>query len=73
MKKMNSKGFMIGAIFSTIACIFQIIAFIRYLNRLPEDVIGIALFILTIIAFAVGAFGFYTQWQKAKKDEQSVV
>jgi hypothetical protein len=73
MKIMDAKGLMLGAIFSTVACFMQIIAFIRFLGRLPEDGVGITLFILTIIAFTFGAFGFYIQWRKVKRNEESVV
>jgi uncharacterized membrane protein YhhN len=49
-----------------IACLLQIAGFIRYLHRLPEDTVGIVLYIITIIAFAISALGLFIQWRKEK-------
>jgi len=70
MDVLKSKGLVIAAIFSVVACLFQIIGLIRYLSRLPDDWIGIALYIVTIVAFLLGAVGFYIQWRKQEHSEK---
>ena len=67
MKISNPKAYLIAGLCSILACLFQIIGLVRYLNRLPEDSLGIGLYILSIIAFTIGAMGFLLQWSKAKK------
>jgi len=62
--------FLIGAFFSAAACIFQIIGLIRYLNRLPDDWFGIVLYMVTVVAFAVGAVGFFVQYRREKVEEK---
>ena len=47
-----------------IACILQVIGLIRYMGRLPEDYVGIALFSITAIAFAFVSLGFYLEYRK---------
>jgi hypothetical protein len=69
MKIVKPKGLLVAAVFSLIACLFQIIGLIRYLGRLPDDWIGIALYLVTIVAFSLGAIGFYVQWRKQKQVE----
>jgi len=63
-------GFLAGALFSAAACVFQVIGLIRYLGRLPDDWIGIALYFVTIAAFAVGAVGFFIQYRKYKGESK---
>jgi hypothetical protein len=69
MKITKPKGLLIAAVCSAIASLFQIIGLVRYLGRLPDDWIGIALYIVTIVAFALGAIGFYIQWRKQKQED----
>ena len=69
MKIAKPKGLLIAAVCSVIACFLQIMGFIRYLARLPDDWIGSALYITTIAAFSLGAIGFYIQWRKQKQAE----
>jgi hypothetical protein len=65
MKTTKLRNMLIGGIGSAVACILQIIGLVRYVGRLPDDWVGIGLYIATIVAFAVAAFGFYAQAQKA--------
>jgi len=60
----STKSLLIAAAFSAVACLFQIVGLIRYLNRLPDDWLGIGLYLVTIIAFALGAIGFFVQSRK---------
>ena len=66
MNKTNSNPFRVAAIFMAIMGVLQIVGLVRYLDRLPEDWIGIGLYILTIIAFVVASFGFYTKGRTEK-------
>jgi hypothetical protein len=66
MKKSNPKGWLIGAVALTFACILQVIFLIRYVGRLPDDRLGIVLSVITILAFALAAFGFFIRWNKEK-------
>ena len=69
MKSTKPNGVLIAAMCSVIACLFQLIGLVRYLGRLPDDRIGIALYVVSIVAFALGAFGLYIQWRKSKQAE----
>jgi len=60
-------GFLAGALFSAAACVFQIIGLIRYLGRLANDWVGIALYIVSIAAFTFSALGFFIQYKKSKE------
>ena len=66
MKIGKTRVLLTVAISAIVACILQIIGLIRYLIRLPEDWVGIVLYIATIIAFALIAVGFYIQWRQQK-------
>lgn len=67
----KEKGFLAGALFSAAACVFQIIGLIRYLGRLANDWVGIALYIVTIAAFSVSAVGFFIQYRRRRRKEES--
>ena len=64
MKVDKAKGFLIGALFASLACVLQVVGLIRYLGRLPEDWVGIALYCISIVALAAAAIGFYIQWER---------
>jgi hypothetical protein len=63
----RSQGWLIGAICTAVAMVLQTIGLIRYISRLPQDWLGIALYCITIVAFAVATFGFYLQWKRERK------
>jgi hypothetical protein len=44
-----------------VACVLQIVGLVRYLGRLPNDWVGIGLYAVAIVAFALGAIGSYVQ------------
>lgn len=69
MKK--SAGFFMGAACLVIASILQVIGLARYINRLPDDWVGIGLYIATIIVFLLAGTGFSIQWRKEKRKEDS--
>jgi hypothetical protein len=69
MKPTESKNMLMGAVANAVACILQIVGLVRYVGRLPGDRVGIGLYVVTAIAFALGAFGFYARWKKGKPEE----
>ena len=58
------KNPLIMSMAAAIACILQIIGLYRYVGRLPEDCVGITLFSITAIAFAIVSIGCFIQWRK---------
>ena len=58
------KNPLIMAVAGFIAFILQIIGLIRYIGRLPEGYVGIILFSITAVAFAIVSIGFFIQWRK---------
>lgn len=69
MKKPKSRSFLITSVAAAIACILQVFALIRYVGRLPDDWIGIVIYSVTVVAFALAAIGFYIRWNKEKAAE----
>ena len=63
---MKRNGWLIAAVIFVFVCLFQIISLVRYLDRLPDDSLGIGLHILSIILFAVCAIAYYILWMKEK-------
>jgi hypothetical protein len=59
MNTTQQKGLRIAAAISAVACLFQIIGLVRYIGRLPGDWVASGLYAVTIVAFAIGAIGFY--------------
>lgn len=68
MSKKNYRGYLVGAVIMVVAAVLQLIGFLRYLDRLPDDLVGLGLYAVTIIVLVITASGFYVQW-KAKSRE----
>jgi hypothetical protein len=66
----RSTAWLIGAALLSISCAFQIMALVRYVDRSPDDNVGLGLFIAAAIGFAIAAIGFSVQWRKAKIEEE---
>jgi hypothetical protein len=64
---MKKSGWFFGAIMLAIGTILQLYGTIRYYGRLPEDMIGIGIYTLSTILFAIIAFGFFINWRKEKE------
>jgi hypothetical protein len=64
----NTGSFRFASILMAVAALLQIFGLVRYLDRLPEDWVGIGFFIVTIVAFVVASFGFYVRWRSEKSD-----
>lgn len=69
MKQSRPKRLLIIAIASAIACVLQIVALTRYVRRLPDDWVGIVIYTVTVVAFALAALGFFVQWKKGKRTQ----
>lgn len=67
MEAVTSKQALVAALIFAVACLSQIIGFIHYSRRIPHDWLGIDLFIVTIIGFAVLAGLFYFRWTREFK------
>ena len=68
MKTGKAKNMLLGAAASGVACLLQIVGLVRYVGRLPDDWLGIALYAVSATAFAAGAHGFYVQWRRGRED-----
>jgi hypothetical protein len=66
MKTISSKALLSLAIINTIICLIQIILLARYLDRLPDDTLGLVLGLAAIIAFAFVACYTFVQWLKSR-------
>ena len=47
-----------------IGAVFLAIGLVRYLNRLPDDWVGITLYVINIVAFLIIGLGDYFQTRK---------
>ena len=61
MKPKETKRFRLFGWLAAIAAIFQMIGLIRYINRLPDDWIGITLYAITLVAFVLVSIGSFVQ------------
>ncbi|UCC60768.1 MAG: hypothetical protein JSW38_10540 [Dehalococcoidia bacterium] len=53
-----------------IAFILQAIFLARYVGRLPDDWVGIGIFIAALIAFALVSVGYLIQWKSQRYIER---
>jgi len=47
--------------FAVVAAILQTIGLIRYIDRLPDDWVGITLYVVTLLAFIAVSIGSFIQ------------
>ncbi|MEA1958359.1 MAG: hypothetical protein U9N44_01615 [Chloroflexota bacterium] len=64
----TSTQYLIGMGIFTLATVLQGVGVVRYIQRMPDDSVGITLFVVATVAFALGAAGFYFRWVKARRD-----
>lgn len=69
MPSRSRTTFLVGVL-SGVACLLQITGLIRYLRRLPDDRLGIALYIVTIVAFALVSIEHFGRWRKERRIER---
>lgn len=62
---MKPRRLLFSAIGFGFGCLLQIIALARYISRLPDDWIGITIYIVTILAFGAAAIVTYIRWTQA--------
>lgn len=51
---------------AALAGVLQLVGLVRYANRLPDDWVGITLYVITIVAFAIASLGAYLRARQAK-------
>ena len=64
MNRKNSLIFRILGWLAALAALLQAIGMIRYINRLPDDWVGITLYVITLLAFIVASAGAFIQAHK---------
>lgn len=67
MKSERPQRNLLFAIAATIACILQLYGTIRYIDRLPDDTVGVVLYIVTCVLFGAVAAGHYVRWAGERK------
>jgi hypothetical protein len=65
-ERKRSTGLLIMGVSSAIAFILSGIALARYVDRLPDDLVGVVLYSITLVLFAILAFGSYMRWRKER-------
>jgi hypothetical protein len=58
MSERSSKRNWVFAVAAVVAAILQTIGLIRYIQRLPQDWVGICLYVITLLAFLAIAIGY---------------
>jgi hypothetical protein len=66
----NPQGYLFAALCSALAFLLQGIGTIRYVSRLPDDWVGIGLYVTTAVLFAVAAVGFYGKYMSERQAEE---
>ena len=64
MKTKNPRNLCIFGWSAAVAAVLQTIGLIRYVNRLPDDWIGITIYAITLLAFIVASIGAFLQARK---------
>ena len=73
MNKPRSNGMFLSAIFFAIVSILQWIVAVRYIVRLPGDLLGIGLSVISAGIFTVVAIAFYSMGLKEKYLEKTLL
>lgn len=64
MNRKNPRNFRVFGWLAALAALLQTIGLIRYINQLPDDWIGIALYTITLLAFIAASAGAFIQARK---------
>jgi uncharacterized membrane protein YhhN len=70
VKRGKSRTTFLVGVLSAVACLLQITGLARYVVRLPGDRLGIALYMVTIVAFALVALEHFARWRKERRPEE---
>ena len=62
----KATGWLFGGILLVLCAVLSVVGALRYVARLPEDTIGIVLYTVTPVCFAIAAIGFLLTWRKEK-------
>ena len=62
----KARGWFFGGMLLVLCAALNAVGAFRYVTRLPEDIIGIVLFTVTSVCFAIAGVGFLITWQKEK-------
>lgn len=65
----ESKRSLVMASAALVAMLAQLVAFWRYLDRLPGDRVGLTLYVVTIALFASVATRFFAKWRHGRQLE----
>lgn len=68
MSSKDSRRFRLVGWSAVMAATLQTVGLIRYIIRLPDDWIGITLYIVTLIAFIVVSVGSFIQAHKEENE-----
>jgi hypothetical protein len=60
----DSQFFLNATVFMVIITLLQVFGLVRYMDRLPQDWVGIGIYILTIVSFVIVALVFYSRGRK---------
>ena len=66
MNNQNPRNLRIFGWIAALAALLQTIGLIRYINRLPEDWVGITLYAITLFAFIAASAGAFIQARKTE-------
>ena len=61
MKSKDAKHLRLFGWLAAFAAFLQMVGLIRYVNRLPDDWTGIALYTITLVAFVLVSIGSFIQ------------
>ena len=70
MKPRRSRTTFLVGVLSAVACALQTTGLVRYVRRLPGDRLGIILYIITIVAFALVSVEHFARWRKEREMEK---
>ncbi len=68
-KRRGPRYLLVLAIAATIATVLQMYGALRYIRRLPDDTLGVVLYIAVAVLFGVVATVNYCRWAWEKKKE----
>jgi len=66
----KSSGWLLAMVFAVIAFILEAVGASRYVPRLPDDWVGIGLYITASLLFAIATMGFYLKWTQERRKER---
>ena len=62
----KATGWLFEGMLLVLCAVLSVVSAWRYVTRLPEDTIGIVLYTVTSLCFAIAGIGFLITWRKEK-------